>query len=70
MNASGAALRVEIHLPLPQFQLECSFEAQNEVVVLFGVLRRGQDLGARLYRRISHAASRPDCAGRSHCFLQ
>ncbi len=36
MIASGATLRVEIHLPLPQFRLECSFEARNEVVVLFG----------------------------------
>lgn len=36
MSASGAALQVEIHHPLSQFQLECSFEAQNEVVVLFG----------------------------------
>ena len=29
-------MRVEIRLPLPQFQLECSFQAQPEVVVLFG----------------------------------
>ena len=33
---SNPALRVEIRLPLPQFQLECSFRAQPEVVVLFG----------------------------------
>lgn len=30
------ALRVEIHLALPQFRLQCSFQAQSEVVVLFG----------------------------------
>jgi molybdate transport system ATP-binding protein len=42
MSAPGAALRVEIHLPLPQFQLECSFEAQNEVVVLFGASGAGK----------------------------
>jgi molybdate transport system ATP-binding protein len=35
-TASAAALRVEIHLPLPQFQLQCSFQARPEVVVLFG----------------------------------
>jgi molybdate transport system ATP-binding protein len=35
-------LRVEIHLSLPQFQLECSFEAQNEVVVLFGASGAGK----------------------------
>ena len=33
---SNAALRVEIRLPLPQFQLDCSFQAAPEVVVLFG----------------------------------
>ena len=33
---SNAALRVEIRLPLPQFQLECNFQAAPEVVVLFG----------------------------------
>jgi len=42
MSAAGAALRVEIHLPLPQFLLECSFEAQNEVVVLFGASGAGK----------------------------
>src|ERR1700687_1700579 len=36
MNTPVAALRVEIHLPLQQFELECSFEAQSEAVVLFG----------------------------------
>jgi molybdate transport system ATP-binding protein len=36
MSAPGAALRVEIRLPLPQFQLECSFQAEREVLVLFG----------------------------------
>jgi molybdate transport system ATP-binding protein len=36
MSTSGAALQVEIRLPLPQFQLECSFQAEREVVVLFG----------------------------------
>jgi molybdate transport system ATP-binding protein len=30
------ALRVEIQLPLPHFQLQCSFQAQREAVVLFG----------------------------------
>ncbi len=42
MSASNAALKVEIHLPLAQFQLECSFEAQNEVVVLFGASGAGK----------------------------
>jgi len=36
VNASGASLRVDIQLALPQFQLECNFEAGREVVVLFG----------------------------------
>jgi molybdenum ABC transporter ATP-binding protein len=40
MSTSGTslqtALSVEIQLPLPQFQLECSFRTQSEVVVLFG----------------------------------
>ena len=36
MSAPGAALRVEISMPLPQFQLQCSFQAEREVVVLFG----------------------------------
>jgi molybdate transport system ATP-binding protein len=36
MSASAAALRVEIQLPLQQFDLECSFEAQSEAIVLFG----------------------------------
>ena len=42
MSASGAALRVEIHLPLTQFQLDCSFQADNEVVVLFGASGAGK----------------------------
>ncbi len=42
MSASDAALRVEIQLPLAQFQLECSFTAQNEVVVLFGASGSGK----------------------------
>jgi molybdenum ABC transporter ATP-binding protein len=36
MSAPAAVLRVEISLPLPQFHLECSFQAEREVVVLFG----------------------------------
>lgn len=36
MSADTAALRVEIQLTLPQFQLECNFLASREVVVLFG----------------------------------
>jgi len=36
MSAPHAALRVELQLPLQQFQLQCSFQARNEVVVLFG----------------------------------
>jgi molybdate transport system ATP-binding protein len=36
MSASGAALQVEIRMALPQFHLKCCFEAQREVVVLFG----------------------------------
>jgi molybdate transport system ATP-binding protein len=36
MSAPVAALRVEIQLPLQQFDLECSFEAQRDAVVLFG----------------------------------
>lgn len=36
MSGGTAALSVELHLPLPQFQLECSFQADREVVVLFG----------------------------------
>lgn len=36
MSADTAALRVEISLRLPQFQLECNFQAGREVVVLFG----------------------------------
>jgi molybdate transport system ATP-binding protein len=42
MSASGAVLRAEIHLPLAQFQLECSFETGNEVVVLFGASGAGK----------------------------
>ncbi len=42
MSSTGAALRVEVHLPLPQFELECSFETQNEVVVLFGASGAGK----------------------------
>ncbi len=42
MNASGAPLRVEIHLPLQQFPLACKFEAQREVVVLFGASGAGK----------------------------
>ncbi len=42
MSTSGAALQVEIQLPLSHFQLECSFEAQNEVVVLFGASGSGK----------------------------
>ncbi len=37
-----SALRVEIRLPLAQFELECSFEAHNEVVVLFGASGAGK----------------------------
>jgi molybdate transport system ATP-binding protein len=33
---SKPALRVEIRVPLQPFQLDCSFEAQPDVVVLFG----------------------------------
>ncbi len=36
MNASQAVLRVEIHLPLERFPLDCGFQAQGEAVVLFG----------------------------------
>src|ERR1700687_1556506 len=36
MSTPAATLRVEIRLPLQPFQLDCSFEAQCEVVVLFG----------------------------------
>jgi molybdate transport system ATP-binding protein len=36
MSAAAAALRVEIRLRLQQFQLECNFHAECEVVVLFG----------------------------------
>jgi molybdate transport system ATP-binding protein len=36
MSAPAAALHVELQLPLPQFSLECSFQAGPEVVVLFG----------------------------------
>jgi molybdate transport system ATP-binding protein len=36
MSMPVATLRVEIRLPLQAFQLDCSFEAQREVVVLFG----------------------------------
>jgi molybdate transport system ATP-binding protein len=36
MIASAVALRVDIQLPLPQFQLKCSFQAHSEVIVLFG----------------------------------
>jgi molybdate transport system ATP-binding protein len=35
-NAQGAALQVEIRLPLAHFQLDCCFQAEREVVVLFG----------------------------------
>jgi molybdenum ABC transporter ATP-binding protein len=36
MSEPSSALQVEIRLPLPQFQLDCSFTAASEVVVLFG----------------------------------
>lgn len=36
MTGPGSTLRVEIQLPLPQYSLECSFEALAEVVILFG----------------------------------
>lgn len=36
MSTPVAALRVEIRLPLQPFQLDCTFEAHREVVVLFG----------------------------------
>jgi len=42
MSASGAALSVDLHLPLPQFQLACSFRAEGEVVVLFGASGAGK----------------------------
>jgi molybdenum ABC transporter ATP-binding protein len=42
MAASGAFLSVEIHLPLTQFPLACTFEAQREVVVLFGASGAGK----------------------------
>ena len=34
--SAPAALGVNLHLPLQQFQLDCSFRTQSEVVVLFG----------------------------------
>jgi molybdate transport system ATP-binding protein len=36
VNNSAAVLRVNIRLPLPQFQLECCFQAMDEAVVIFG----------------------------------
>jgi len=36
MSASDAALQVDIQLSLQQFQLNFSFQAQHEIVVLFG----------------------------------
>ena len=42
MSSSSVALSVEISLPLPQFQLECSIRAQTEVVVLFGASGAGK----------------------------
>jgi molybdate transport system ATP-binding protein len=42
MSASAAALQVEIYLPLPQFELRCSFQAKSEVVVLFGASGAGK----------------------------
>ena len=35
-NDVSASLQVEISLPLPHFQLQCSFQTRAEVVVLFG----------------------------------
>jgi len=42
MSASSAPLSVEVHIPLQQFPLACTFEAQREVVVLFGASGAGK----------------------------
>ncbi len=71
MSASGRRpCRWRFTCRCSQFQLECSFEAQNEVVVLFGASGAGKTSVLDCIAGFRAPRQRPYCAGRPHRFLQ